>query len=53
MSSMPGDTQSRHYWWLMLAVNLAHIADMASGVNGPHPPVLSTLSEAKTVLQSV
>jgi hypothetical protein len=22
-------------------------------VNGPHPPVLSTLSEAKTVLKSV
>ena len=26
-----GDTQSRHCWWLMLAVSLAHTADVASG----------------------
>lgn len=26
-----GDTQSGHCWWLMLAVSLAHTADVASG----------------------
>jgi hypothetical protein len=28
---MFGDTQSGHCWWLMLAVSLAHTADVASG----------------------
>jgi hypothetical protein len=31
---MSGDTQSRHCWWHMLAVSLAHIADAGSGYVG-------------------
>jgi len=40
------DTQSRHCWWLMLAVSLVHNADAGSGYVGHSRSVLSALPEA-------
>ena len=42
---MSGDTQSRHCWWLMLVVSLAHIADVGSGYVGHGRSVLSAPPE--------
>src|SRR6476646_9047615 len=45
---MSGDTQSRHCWWLMLVVSLAHIADAGSGYVGHRRRVLSALPDTMT-----
>jgi hypothetical protein len=46
MYSMSGDTHSRHCWWLMLVVSLAHIADVGSGHACHSRSVLSAPPEA-------
>src|SRR5258705_379406 len=42
---MSGETHSRHCWWLMLVVSLAHSADAGSGKVGQRRRVLSALPE--------